>query len=258
MKDLAAGKNTYIFAFYTSCSGLNKFVTSKSFLDLENNPSWSLIFSISIQILKLSQIGTLVMFYSNRGQLNNTNIIIIAERLLAVHTIQTSVEAPDGIHIECHLGVYTEEPPRGCGYESHQGNLPQLLLPLPQYCPIDKCPQSVRELLHNDVVNSPLLTVLQSKSGLWIGKNRLVRPASTMAFSLVPHKPLMIQEWNLVSLYKTVMSSSRSAQNFMTLTSCFSELALILTWASLWMALSVVLPSSYLMLSWLIDLEDFY
>ena len=81
-----------------------------------------------------------------------------------------------------------------------------------------------------------------------------------IAFSLVSHKPLMIQESNLVSLY-TLMSSSRLAQNFvtLTLTSRFSEHTLILTLACLWMVLKgVVLPSSYLMLSWLLDHDDFY
>ena len=46
----------------------------------------------------------------------------------------------------------------------------------------------------------------------------------------------------------------------LTLTSGFSEHTLILTLAGLWMALSVVLPtiSSYLMLSYLMDFDDFY
>ena len=66
-----------------------------------------------------------------------------------------------------------------------------------------------------------------------------VCPASTIcvkqlrlavAFSLVSHKPLMIQESNVVSLL-TFMSSSRPIQNLvtLTLTSRFSEHRLILT-----------------------------
>ena len=106
------------------------------------------------------------------------------------------------------------------------------------------------------------LTGLQSKSGLWIGENRLFVRLSgenrlsgvnncvsllclAIAFSLVSHNLLMIQESKLVSLW-TLMSSSRLAQNFVTLTLTlrFSEHTLILTLACLWMALKgVVLPS---------------
>ena len=83
------------------------------------------------------------------------------------------------------------------------------------------------------------------KSGLWIGENRLsasvclsVRLSGVnnlrlaVAFSLVSHKPLMIQKSNLVSLL-TLMSSSWPTQNFvtLTLTSRFSEHTLILTLA---------------------------
>ena len=62
----------------------------------------------------------------------------------------------------------------------------------------------------------------------------------TVAFSLVSHKPLMIHKSNFVSLF-TLMSSSRPIQNLvtLTLTSRFSEHALILTLACFWMALKV-------------------
>ena len=67
---------------------------------------------------------------------------------------------------------------------------------------------------------TPSLTGLQSKSGVWLGENRLsVRPSGVnnlrlaVAFSLVSHKPLMIQKSNLVSLL-TLMSSSRLNTKF--------------------------------------------